>query len=168
MGTIPQELVTFKSTVSSNIGKMNSTLSEISSKLTDTVSANNTAKEGVNEYYNSKNKDAVLEKFTYLNNVYDKINTSISSVLKKMLSDSETIINKVTELESINKSISEKNQKISELESDVDDEGNTKHDAEISDLKNEIKDLEDKFESIKNETLGMLSSLKGMDSTITI
>lgn len=168
MGTIPQELVTFKSTVSPSLDKMNSTITEISSKLTDTVSANNTAKDGVNEYYNSKNKDAVLEKFTYLNNVYNKINTSISNVLKKMLSDSSTIINKVTELESINKSISEKNQEISELEHDVDNEGNIKNSSRIAELRNEIKTLEGKFEAIKNETLGIFTSLKGMDTTITI
>ena len=70
--TIPQELSSFKSTVSPSLEPMNTSLTEMNDKINEVIEAIKNANDGVDKYYNSSNKQTIIDSITNLN-------TSISS-----------------------------------------------------------------------------------------
>lgn len=160
--TIPQELLTFKNSVSPSIETMNSTLTTISDKVTEVIAVNEEAKNGIDRYYNSENKASMISSFTNLNNIFNKINTSLDSDLKKMISDSKTIIEKVEKLESLNEEI-KKQEEIIDHESAKEQPSN----STISNAREIINSKETEFDTIEKEATTMLNTLKSMDSSLS-
>ncbi len=163
MKTIPQELVTFKTNVEPQMGNMTATYTSLTDKLSQIVTANDTTKNGVDSYYNSSNKDSILNKFSSLNNVINKINTSLSSDLQKMLSDSQTLIGKVSELESINNEISEQESIISRYSGSTDESEQSMASAAES-VK---RQKEAEFDTKCSEAKTLLSNLQSMDTELS-
>ena len=161
MGTIPQELVTFKSTVEPNLDSMSSTCTSIVEKVAETINANESARSGISTYYNSQNKQTVLGKFTSINDTYSKISSSVSTDLKGMIDDAKTIVDLVKELEKINEEI-EGQQQIINAESGDTDESKRK----IDDAKSIINSKNSEFETKKNDALTKLESLKAKDANL--
>ena len=95
MLTIPQELQTFRDTISGGIDGMNSTVSDLSGKLSDLSSTCTSAQSGFSNYYSSQNKEKILNKFSKLGEIISKISTSVTSDLGSMLSKAQEIVTKV-------------------------------------------------------------------------
>ncbi len=163
METIPQELVTFKSTVEPNLeSTMEPAVTKITDKVTETINANKSAKEGINTYYNSQNKQTVLSRFDKINDIYSKISSSVESDLKGIIDGAKVIISLVKELEEINKEIEEQEKKIN-LESGDTDESK----KNISDAQDIINTKKSEFNTKKNDALQKLNQLKSMDASIS-
>jgi predicted peptidase len=160
--TIPQELKTFKTTVSPSMSSMNQVCTTLEEKSREAITATEEAKQGIDSYYNSSNKETILNKFVRINTVYTKINSSINSDLKKMLTESQTIIDNVTKLEGIIKDIETKEQRIKSEYNKEQPSYST-----ISDCRTAISQKETEFDRISNETTTKLNQLKTMDESLT-
>ena len=82
MLTIPDNLKSFRDTVSSGIGNMNSTLTTLSGNLEKLSTACTTAQNGFSSAYNSANKSAILTNFTSLTSIISKISSSLNGDMK--------------------------------------------------------------------------------------
>lgn len=101
MLTISSELKEFKDTVSSGIDNMNLTITTLSEKLTRISSSCTTAVSDFSTYYESKNKNDILSKFSQIESTLSSIKSSITGDLKSILSKAQDIIDKVTKLEEL-------------------------------------------------------------------
>ena len=98
MAEIDQELLTFKTKVEPSLGAMESTVSQITDKLSNLTQASNATKDAFANYYNSENKSTILAKFDSINKVYSQINSSLQGDMKAILNSAKTLIAKVDEL----------------------------------------------------------------------
>lgn len=162
MGTIPQELLTFKTNVESNLDGMNTACTKLIEKVKELMEANKTAKTGVDSYYNSSNKDTIVSKFSKLNTISGKISTSLTSDLQKMLTDSKTLLDKIKELEDINKIIEEQQTIINNEKGEDDASLERKRNATL-----EISNKESEFSSKKMEAETLYNNLKSMDESLS-
>ena len=160
--TIPQELSSFESTVSLSLTTMNQTLTTLKEKIKEITTANETAKQGIDTYYNSANKSTIIDKFTSMNDIYNKISVSLTSDLSKMLTDSKTIIDKVDELKKINSDIETQNRKISTENNKEQPSYST-----ISNCRSIINSKETEFDRVSSEATTLLNNLKMMDISLT-
>ena len=103
MGVIPSELSDFKNKVYPNVSKMDSTCSNIVDKIHVCINSGKNAENSIDKYYNSKNKSTVMAGLNDLESMYNTIEASLSNNLKKILSESTSLIDKITELEEINR-----------------------------------------------------------------
>ncbi len=162
MGEISTELTKFKTTVEPNIGKMNSTCSDLQSKSQELATLAGKVKSEVSGYYTSENQTAVLGRFDKITDVYNKISTSTGSDLKGMLSESEAIITLVTELETINKEIDAQKAIIS-TNSGTEDSAVQKRTAAQGVITEKNKEFDTKHEDAKAK----LEALKGKDASLS-
>ncbi len=162
MGTIPQELETFKATVEPSLDSMSSAATKIVEKVTESVNASNSAKDGISTYYNSQNKQTVLSRFDKLKDIYGKISNSVSSDLQSMLSGAKEVIDLVNELIKINQEIEEQQKIVNSEPGDTEESKRKKDEAQsIINTKN------NEFETKKEEALQKLNNLKAMDASIS-
>jgi chromosome segregation ATPase len=105
MGDISTELTKFKTSVEPNLDKMNTTCTDLSSKIQEISTSTKTAKSEFDTNYNSSNKASIVSRFEKIESVYNKISTSLEGDLKGILSDSKELIDLIKELENINTEI---------------------------------------------------------------
>jgi predicted peptidase len=160
--TIPQELKDFKTTVEPGLSSMNQACTTLTEKLTEVISATDSAKSGVDSNYNSSNKASILASFASISEVYNKIKTSISSDLQQMLTESQAIIDIVTELEKLITEIEAEEEKISK-EYNKDSPSY----SVISEARDTISKKESEFDTKSNEATTKLAALKSKDSSLS-
>lgn len=163
MGTIPQELITFKSEVQNSLDSMNSKMEEMTTKIDEVLKSTETAQEGFNSNYNSANKTAILSNFSSITKTFTEIKTDINTNLSKMLSKSKEIIDKVTKLEEINREI-ESQEAIIRTENSKTNPSQ----SVISNAKTVIDTKNGEFEKEKSEAEQIFKELKDMDSSFQI
>lgn len=163
MGTIPQELVTFKTDVQDSLGSMNSKLEEITNKIDQVIKGTETAQDGFNNNYNSANKTAILSNFSSITKTFNEIKTDVNTNLSKMLSKSKDIIDKVTKLEEINKEIESQETIISTENSKTEPSQSV-----ISAARTVINNKNTEFEKEKSEAEKTLKDLKDMDTSFKV
>ena len=163
MGTIPQELLDFKSSVSPSIDSMNSSVTSLVNKINQMVGSFNDLKSGMNSYYDSKNKTNVIGDISNISSMYSNIGTDVLGTLRGMINKSRELINVINELDDINTSISEQESIISSQNSKEEKDTET-----ISSANAMISSLNAEFDTKKQEALDLLNSLKSMDSTVSL
>lgn len=174
---ISSELIKFKDTVGGSLSTMESTLSTIVSKITELISITSSTKFSVSSVYSSKNKDTVLSKFEQINEIHNKINTSLENDLKTILNKSKTLVEKVKVLEEIKIEIENAESQIANAgsamyyNSDMSnkaevDAHNSRRDSIISQANSVLSVKRPEFSNLHNEALAELSTLKSMDSTL--
>ena len=162
MGTIPQELVSFKNSVSPSLDTMKTTSTTLQDKIQEMMTANDRAKEGVNTYYQSENKDTVINKFTRMNDIYKKINSSLKDDFDKILKESEELVKLIEELEQINEDI--KNlQTVINSESGID----TASQQRITTANSNLITKQNEFTTKCNEAKTKFDQLKSMDESLS-
>lgn len=161
MKTIPQELETFRKEVGTSLDGMEGKRAEIQEKTSSLMTASSSASNGVSTYYNSSNKNTVLKKFTYINEVYQKINTSVGSDLKNMLTKAKEIVEKVEKLDELIKDI-EVQEGIISSEKEEDDASKQR----VSNARSALSKDNTDFDTIANEAIVALNALKSMDAEL--
>ncbi len=174
MGTIPQELESFKTQVGSVDG-MKGKSTQIQESLNALNAACSRAGSGLDSFYNSSNKSSIIAKFTKITNIINKISASLGSDLNKMLSESDEIIKSVDELAKINKEIDALNEEINKLNTTISNERSKSEpsqsvisdtNSQISSKKSSVDEKEAEFTKLANEAMNKLKKLKAMDSDL--
>ena len=161
MGTIPQDLANFKKIVEPNLPNMESSCTDLSDKIESCANYAKTAQDSFSSAYTSDNKQTILKKFDNIANLYEKISSSVSSDLGKMVSSSKEIVDLVTELEEINKKIEQQQAIVNGTKSDSDANKNA-----ISAANTEIDSLNKDFKTKSEDATNKLTALKGMDAEL--
>ena len=161
MVTIDNELVQFKKNVGPQISTMNSKCSEIGSALQNIINATNSAQSGVDSYYSSTNKASVLSSINKLNNKFTTISTSVDGSLKSILSESSSLIEKVTKLESLEKEIEQLQALVNSYNKEEDK--SKKYDAQTK-----LNSKEQEFKTLQDEAKTKLANLKANNDAIEI
>lgn len=175
---IASELVNFKTKVSSSLSSMESTLSTLVSKIAELTNINTSTQSSISYVYSSENKDAVLEKFTKINTIYNKVTTSLESDLKNILTNSSLLIEKITKLETLKAEIEQQEAKIKSAGSAMSynsDMSNKKevdsHNSARQKIINEanaiISSKTSEFNTLHEEAKSDLNKLKSADSTLS-
>lgn len=163
MGTIPQELVTFKKEVKDSINDMDTKLKEMLDKIEKLIVSTETAQDGVNNNYNSANKAAILSSFSSVTKTFTEIKSDLNTNLSTMISKSKDVIQKVTSLEEINAEIDRQNSIING------EYGKNKPSSSVISNASSIIEAKNKeFEQVKSEAEQLLRELKDMDSSFKI
>ena len=161
MGTIPADLESFKKNVEPNLSKMESTCSSIEDKIQTCLNAKKSAQDAFSSAYNSENKQVVMTRFDNVEQLFNKISSSVSSDLKGMLTGSKALIDLINELEDINKKIEEQTSIVNSGNKDT-DEGRSK----ILDAREKIDELNSDFTKKCEEAKQQLTKLKAMDANL--
>ena len=168
MLTIPQELETFEEAISGGIDGMNSTVSDLSGKLSDISSSCSAAQSGFSTYYNSQNKERVLNKFSKLGEILSKISTSVTSDLSSMISKASDIATKVKRMRELKKEVEEQEEIIKKENAKAND-GNDETNPDyglLSSARSVKYNDEQEFNKLKEEATSALNELKGMDASL--
>ncbi len=161
MGIISADLLKFKNSVGPSIGNMQSTASTLQDKVGNLLNLNNSAKNGIDSYYNSDMKDAVLSSFDSLNSDCSSVVSSITGELSGILSSCSGLIGKIDELEKINQEI-EKLQAIINSNHGDDDGSRSRR----SNAQSQLNQKNQEFESKEKEAESSLQSLKSSGGSI--
>ena len=105
MGVIATELKNFKTQVEPALDGMSVTSTKIAEGVELLSSYSSSVQSGVSSNYNSTNKATILSNLDRVNEVYSKIATTVENDLNSFISDSENLINLITQLENINEDI---------------------------------------------------------------
>ena len=163
MLTIPEELDKFYKTVSSGMTGMNSTLTDLTDKLTVLSNSSTSAKDEFSTYYASKNKNTIVNKFTKIGELLTSIGTSVTGDLKSMLSKAQEIIDIVGEMDKYSKDEASQQSTLStELNKAVED----RNARTISAARSAIANDTSKFNEYKTEAESKLRDLKAMDANL--
>lgn len=156
MGIIQQELTTFKNSIESELSGMESTLTSLQDKIQVCLNNSRTAQDSFSSAYSSNNKELVMNKFTSIDSLFNKLNSSVLSDLSDIISESKTVVNLVKDLENINKKIEEQQSII-----------NSSDDSTIiNDARGIISSKENEFNMKQNEALTKLNALKSKDGDL--
>ena len=161
MGEISSELKSFKSSVESSIGSMNSSCTTILDKIQEMTSIAQTTKSGIDTYYASSNTAALTRRFERVNDYCSRISSSVNGDLKGTISEADALCKKIKELEDLNTEI-ETQEGIVSANSGDEDGAVSKRIA----AKNKINELNRSFTEKHKQALDDLSSLKSKDSTL--
>lgn len=168
MGVIDSELEKFKTSVEPQIGSMNTMCSTIVSKIQSLSTSATTAKNSIDNYYSSSNKNTILSKFDRISDVYSKISASVNGDLKGMISSAQGVIDLVDKLIEINKDIKTQEDIISNLDDTSQDQSVIESNIKTRDEANGIitqKNTE--FDTTHEKAKTALTNLKNMDSSIS-
>lgn len=163
MGTIPQELLNFKTIVEPGLPSMKSTSDNIKSKVGDLLNANKEASDGLDANYKSENKSNVMSKFTSMDGLINTVKSSVSSVLDTALSESEGLIGMVNELETINEEIAAQEAIIS----NADKEDENTYYSIVSNARSIISKKNTEFTTKCNDAIKKLAALKALDTSLS-
>ena len=141
---------------------MKTTTTTLQDKIQEMMAANDRAKEGVNTYYQSENKDTVINKFTRMNDIYKKISTSLQSDFSKIITESEALVKLIEELETLNADI-DRLQATINSESGADAASQQR----ITSANTEIYSKQNEFNTKCNEAKTKLDQLKSMDEALS-
>ena len=176
--SIDAELVNFKSRVEPSLSTMESTITIMISKITDLISLNTFTQTSISSVYSSENSQEILEKFTNINEIYNKINSSLEGDLKSILTKSSTLIEKIKSLEELKKEIELQEYNIKNAGSyrsySSDSSNKREVDAHNAAVRKKINDANaildvkrPEFERLHEEAKTELSNLKSIDSNLS-
>ena len=163
MGEISTDLKNFKNSVKDSLADMKTCLNTISTSVDTLKSISDSIKTKTDSLYKSENKALVLSTFDGLNETYSEIKKSVDDTLKNILTTSESIISKVSELESINEEIQMYQRKVNNNNGDSEEEKRNKRNAQDS-----IGQKNLRFNEVHGEATTLLSTLKSLNDTINI
>ncbi len=175
---IDSELVNFKNKVSSSLSSMNTALTTLTSKISELVSINTSTQSSISSVYVSENQAEILSKFDKINNIYNKINTSLESDLNSILTKSSSLIDKITVLEKLQQEIIEQEERIRNVgskwsynedrsnKSEV-DAHNSEIDRVLADANSILNTKTSEFNTLHNEALSYFSNLKALDASFS-
>ena len=162
MGVIDPELVRFKAQVSPAIGSMNAACSSITNGIKELSSSANSVQSCVENSYDSANKSSVLSNLGRVNEIYNKIVTSIESDLTSFISGAENVISKVEYLDTINAEIAEQQNIINNNQGEEKEQV-----AAVLAASNIITQKNELFNTKHEEAKKALSALKAMDGSVS-
>ena len=173
MAEIDQELLTFKAKVEPSLGAMESTVSQITDKLSNLTQASNATKDAFANCYNSENKSTILAKFDSINKVYSQISSSLQGDMKAILNSAKTLIAKVDELITLKQqidadlSISGTRKSYSKDATRAEINEVEAHNKKVEEAEARLKTNQPLFETKKAEAKTLLNKLKGMDASLS-
>lgn len=180
--SISQDLINFKTIVSSSISNMNTNLENLKEKISTFINASSSFKSGIDSVYSSQNKIEILNKLTKINSVLTKIDYSLDSDLSSILKKSNTLLEKIDTLEKLKQEIESQENIILNLGSaksySYDSNGNITNQKEIdrynsqrSTALNEANSIistkTSEFIILHNESIATLNELKALDSSFS-
>lgn len=163
MGTISAELTKFKSSVDGHLGDMSNNCNDLVTNLKKVSNDSSNFRNQLSTYYKSANSATVLATFDSSKEGFLKISTSLSDNLSPIISGASELIEKITELEDINKKIEEQETIVRNNSGDTDEEKSKRNSAN-----SEINTLNEKFDKLHDEAKNKLNELKSKDATIDI
>lgn len=161
MGTIAPELISFKTSVEPSLSSMNTMCQTIQNKMSDVGNAASYARSTIESNYSSSNSSIVISKLDKLNTIYSKVNSSVGGDMKNIISQAETLISLVKELENINNQIETKNEIINSKAGNTDP-------ASINEVNNanyDLTRLNKTFAERHDVAVKKLASLKTLDAS---
>jgi len=174
--TIDQELLTFDEKLKTAIGSVSSSLSSLSDKLNSLKSENSTFSGDVSANYEGAGKQTAINTFTSLNSTIDSISQSFTEGPLKVISESNDLLSKISELKTLKEEIdSLESEKTSlggkwtytEGGSHTQSEVNS-HNSKVDEVSSKISEKTTEFETKHNEAKSKLSAIKAINPTITI
>ena len=159
---IPQELDTFRKTVSAGKDTMTSTITTLQDKLKVIMDATSTAQSEFEANYQSENKTKIVNKLSKISMIADTINSSLTSDLTNILNKAQSVIDKIGELDDINAEIDRQNEIISTQNNSENPNRTT-----ISAANSRINSEKNKFNTTVAEANRMLTELRGMDASLS-
>ena len=160
--TITQELIDFQNALNGKIEGLNSCIEKITTGLTTVSNSTTSASSCFDQCYNSNNKSTIMKSFSNLLSICEKINTSVSSDLKGIVSDSSSLLDKINDLDELKKIIDEANNTISREEAK--DEPDR---IALSNARSIVYNNTTKFNTLLNEATTLLANLKSKDSELS-
>ena len=163
MLVVPNELKTFRDTVSSGMGNLNSSLGTLKGSIEDFCNACTRAQSGIDQYYNSQNKNTVIRKFTSINSISSSITSSLSGYLQTVITKAQELIGKVDKLDGLSKEVESEQEKLDRENKKSEEE----RDKSVISSSNSIinKDTTE-FNALLIEAENMLKELKSMDESL--
>ena len=164
MLTIPEELNNYKNVVTEGaLNNINTTITNISDKLSTLSTACTTAESGFSANYKSENKSKILNKFSNISEVLTKISNSVSNDLKPLLSKAKELLDDIIELGNLSSTVEEQEGiKSREMAKEPADRDNSL----ISEANRIISTSTSEFNTLKSTAEDLLSSLKSMDANL--
>ncbi len=163
MLTVSSELKNFRDTVSSGITNLNSTLTTLEENLSEVSLSCTRAQSGVNQYYNSQNKEVIVRKFNSIINMISSIDGSLSGYLQSTLSKSQELIDKVNRLEELSTEVETEQAKVDEEKQKSEE---NRDNSAISSSNSIISKDTAEFNSLSIEAENLLKELKSMDEAL--
>ena len=174
--TVDNELLTFYDKISGSIGGVASTVSSLNSKLGDLKSTNSSLSSDISANYQGEGKDAAISSFASINSIADTINSSLSEGPLKVISESNDLLTKIKDLNTLKEEIDALEKEKSDLggkwtyteggsksKSDV-----SSHNAKIDEVESKITEKENVFKTKQDEAKAKLAAIKAINPTITI
>ena len=165
MLAVPNDLKTFRDTVSGGIGNMNSTLSTLKDNISKFSIACTKAQSGVNQYYNSQNKSVVIGKFAAISSLTNSLSASLSGYLQSVLSKSQELIDKVNRLDELVKEVEAEQAKINKEKQKKEEDRNNSIISTANDII--AKDTKE-FNTLRPEADNALIQLKSSTETVDV
>ena len=153
---ISSELISFKDKVGSCISSMNTSVTDLCSKLDELSNASTSVQTSLSSVYSSENKQTVLGKFDKISELYKKIKNSLESDMSSILTESSTLLEKITNLESIRNEIITQEGNLSSSDSKT-----------VENANSILASKRSQFNNLHSECKSLLNKLKSMDSTIS-
>lgn len=147
MANIPEELSSFKNKNESKLTFYSSLNEEVKSSLTLFEKYSSTFVEGINTYYKTSSSASVNKALNEISTKVKKINDSLDSFLKPVISKSSRIVECVNRMNAINGQISSLNK-------------------ESSNYSSSLNSLSTEFSGLLTEASNLLRELKGLGHTI--
>ena len=160
--TITQELLDFQSALNGKLDGLNSCIEKITTGLTAVNNATTSASSSFDQYYKSNNKTTIMNSFSKIQNICEKINTSVSSDLKGIVSDASSLLTNIDELDKLKNLIDEANNTISREEAK--DEPDR---VALSNARSTVYNNTTKFNTLLNEATTLLANLKSRDAELS-
>lgn len=159
---VPQELKTFKEKVEGKTGKMTSTTSDISSKISELSTVVTSTKSRVSTaYQSSTDVNTAVTKLDNTNELINNIKSDVESTLNGAVADAEAIVTGTTTLLEYESQIKENESAIS-----AENKKEEPNSGRIANLRSKNKELESKFDELLTETQNKLTALKGKDAEL--
>lgn len=160
---IPSELSSFKDTIGGSINSMINATSTLADNITFARNATTTAQNGFSTYYESKNKNTIMNSFSLLSETYNAVSTSLSSDLTSILSKANSLVKKIESLDTYIDIYNQQSERITaENRKENPDSGviysaTSKRDEAVTNFNKVVAEAQDD-----------LASLKSMDSNFAV
>ena len=160
---IPSELKEFKDALDGKLDGMNSSASDISSKINQVATASTTAKGEVDAAYKPADGNNVASsKLESLSTLIKAISEDLTSTISAATGSASSIISKVSEMESLIADIEAQQGIISDEKGKENPNTST-----INTANNKISEDETKFDELETNAKSELTALKGMDKSVS-
>jgi len=153
---IDGRLISFKEKVGANLSKLNTSKSELTKDMTQTVTINTNVIDQLNSTFKSDGAATAVKQIEDLNQTMTKLTQSVETEIGGMITKCQTLNSGIGELEGI---VSSYNSKVSELNR-LD-----KEDSKRSSIQSEINKLKSDFETKHAELIKLHDEITGVETT---